>query len=112
MASTAGFLEYVCEQIADAGIITHRKMMGEYVIYCNGKVIGDVCDNQFFLKKTVAGLTICPDCKEAPPYEGAKPYLIMENLDDREFMTKMVVATYEELPEPKLKKKEIWEKNR
>ncbi len=103
MASTVDFLEYICEQIAGAGTITYRKMMGEYVVYCNGKVIGDVCDNQFFLKKTTAGLTICPDCKEEPPYKGAKPYLLMENLDDRELMTKMVLATYEELPEPKKK---------
>lgn len=105
MASTVDFLEYVCEQIADAGTITYRKMMGEYVIYCNGKVIGDVCDNQFFLKITSAGKVICPDCKEVPPYQGAKPYFLMENLADKELMAKMVVATYEELPEPKPKKR-------
>lgn len=101
MASTVDFLEYVCEQIADAGNITFRKMMGGYVIYCNGKVIGDVCDNQFFLKITSAGRAICPDCKEVPPYQGAKPYLLMENLDDKELMTQIVMATYEALPESK-----------
>ena len=79
-------------------------MFGEYGIYCNGKIIGVICDDQLFLKITEAGRRICPDGEEAPPYEGAKPYLLIDDIDDRGFMTRLVQAVYEELPEPKPKK--------
>lgn len=86
MASSLDFVQYVCGQISDAGTIAYKKMFGEYGIYCDGKVIGVVCDNQFFVKKTAAGAEILPDCREAAPYTGAKPYFLMEDIDDRERM--------------------------
>ena len=96
MASSKEFVHYVEEQLTDAGEITCRKMFGEYGIYCNGKIIGVICDDQLFLKITEAGRRICPDGEEAPPYEGAKPYLLIDDIDDRGFMTRLVQAVYEE----------------
>ncbi len=105
MASSLEFVEYVCDQIGGAGTITYKKMFGEYGVYCNGKIIGVVCDDQFFVKKTEAGAKVCPDCGEGAPYEGAKAHFVIDSLDDRELMAKLISATYEELPEPKPKKK-------
>lgn len=105
MATKPEFAEYVCEQLSGAGEITCRKMFGEYGLYCDGKSIGVICDDQLFIKKTAAGAAILPGCLEAPPYEGAKPSFLIEDLDDRELMTRLVRATWEELPFPKPKKK-------
>lgn len=107
MASTLDFVEYVCEQISGAGQITYKKMFGEYGIYCNGKVIGVICDNQFFVKKTEAGAGICPNCEEASPYTGAKPHFSITSVDDRDLMTRFISATCNELPAPKPKKKNV-----
>ncbi len=104
MASDLAFVEYVCEQICGAGEITYKKMFGEYGVYCNGKIIGVICDDQFFVKKTAAGAEILPDCPEAPPYEGAKPHFLIDNIDDRDLMARFISATYAELPAPKPKK--------
>lgn len=105
MASKIEFVEYVCEQLSGGGEITYKKMFGEYGLYCDGKPIGVVCDDQLFIKKTAAGAAILPGCPEAPPYEGAKPSFLIESLDDRELMARFIRATYEELPAPKPKKK-------
>jgi len=105
MASRLDFVEYVCEQIRGAGEITYKKMFGEYGIYCNGKIIGLICDDQFFVKKTTAGADVYSSYDEAPPYGGAKPHFVIDNVEDSELMTKFVSATYNELPNPKPKKK-------
>lgn len=105
MASSLDFVEYVCQQIGGAGPITYKKMFGEYGIYCNEKIIGVICDNQFFVKKTKAGADICPDCREAAPYTGAKAHFVIESVDDRELMARFISASYDELLAPKPKKK-------
>lgn len=104
MASNVEFVEYVCDQIRDAGEITCKKMFGEWGVWCNGKIVALICDNQFFVKITAAGAEVYPNYEEAPPYEGAKPYMRVDNVDDRELMTELIRATCEELPEPKPKK--------
>ena len=107
MASDLEFVEYVSDQIRDAGSISFRKMFGEYAIYCNGKVIALVCDNQFFLKPTAGGRSFIGNPTEGLPYQGAKPYfLIGDRLDDREWVSNLVRATEKEvpLPKPKVKK--------
>lgn len=104
MASSLDFVTYVCDQISDAGEITYKKMFGEYTIYCNEKPIGVVCNNQFFIKKTKAGIDIYPECEQAAPYNGAKAHFLIEHIDDRSFITKFILATYQELPLPKKKK--------
>jgi TfoX/Sxy family transcriptional regulator of competence genes len=77
MASDLSFVEYVCEQMSDAGMITFRKMFGEYVIYCEGKVVALVCDNRLFVKPTSGGREVAGQVAEAPPYPGAKNYLVV-----------------------------------
>ncbi len=105
MASNQEFVEYVCEQIKNAGDIAYKKMFGEYGVYCNGKVIGLVCDNMFYVKKTKNGALVIGECEEASPYTNAKPHFLIDDIDHSELITKLVVATYNELPEPKPKKK-------
>ena len=103
MASTEEFVKYVADQLRDAGEIVYRKMFGEYGIYCDGKIFGLICDDQLFLKITEAGKAAEPRLSEAPPYEGAKPYFLIEDVDDKAFLTDLVRRTCEELPAPKSK---------
>lgn len=105
MASKIEFVEFIAEQLGHAGTITYRKMFGEYGIYCNGKIFGVICDDQLYIKITEAGRKIYPKLQEAPPYDGAKNYFLMEDVEDQELLTSLVTATYQELPEPKPKKK-------
>lgn len=108
MASDIGFVEYVCEQIRGAGHVSHRRMFGEFAVYCDGKVVAFVCDNQFFLKPTDAGKALLVRVKEAPPYPGAKPYYLIDaQLDDAEAATAIVRATADALPAPKVKTKPL-----
>jgi DNA transformation protein and related proteins len=105
MASDLEFVEYVCDQLGGADRITFRKMFGEYAVYCEGKVVALICDNQLFVKPTLAGRSAIGGVVEAPPYPGAKPhFLIEERLDDREWLANLIRATHAELPPPKPKK--------
>lgn len=105
MSSTFDYVQYVCDQLRGAGEITYKKMFGEYGVYCNGKIIGVVCDNQLFVKKTDAGALVYPDCEEAAPYPGATPHFLCGNLEDCGLMTVFISETCRALPEPKPKKK-------
>jgi len=106
MASDLDFVEFVVDQMGNAGSITHRKMFGEYALYCEGKVVALVCDNQLFVKPTKAGKSFIGDVVEAPPYPGAKPsFLIEEQLEDKDWISSLIRLTEKELPEPKQKKK-------
>ena len=109
MASSVEFMEYVFENIKSVGDITYKKMFGEYCVYYKGKVVGLVCDNQFVIKKTNIGKTLLPDNDEIPPYEGAKPCILIENLNDKNLLKELLQKTYQELPEPKPKKKKLKE---
>lgn len=104
MASGAEFVQYVADQFDDAGIITYRKMFGEYGLYCDGKFFASVCDDRLFVKITEAGRKYAPHLETAPPYEGAKPYFLVEEVDDRAFLTELARVTCAELPFPKPKK--------
>ncbi len=105
MASSKEFVEYIVDQLADAGGITYRKMFGEYGIYCDGKIFALVCDDRFYVKITNAGRKICPGLEEVAPYDGAKPYFLVEEIDDREKLAELAAETCKELPVPKPKKK-------
>jgi TfoX/Sxy family transcriptional regulator of competence genes len=108
MASALDFVEFVADQMQEAGTISFRKMFGEYAIYCNGKVVALVCDNKLFVKPTVGGRSFFGDLVEAPPYPGAKMYLLIEDkFEDREWISELVRITADELPEPKPKKKKL-----
>ncbi|MDD2473495.1 MULTISPECIES: TfoX/Sxy family protein [unclassified Methanoculleus] len=105
MASSQEFVEFVAEQLAGAGDITYRKMFGEYGIYCDGTFFACVCDNQFFVKITEPGKEFMPDGETALPYEGARPYFLIDDLDDTEFLKELTRITCAALPVPKPKKK-------
>lgn len=105
MASSVEFAEYVCGQAEDAGDVSYRRMFGEYGIYLDGKFIGVICDNQFFVKITKVGEEILPKCLKESPYDGAKLYFLIEDLEDRDLLCRFLRASFEELPMPKPKKK-------
>ena len=102
MASELGFVEYVCDQAGDAGRVWFRKMFGEYAVYLENKVVALVCDNQLFVKQTVAGRELLQNVVEAPPYPRAKNHFLMDaQIDDQDLMARLFRATANELPEPK-----------
>jgi TfoX/Sxy family transcriptional regulator of competence genes len=106
MASDISFVEFVVDQIENAGNITYRKIFGEYALYIDSKVIALICNNQFFLKPTEGGRSFIGDVVEAPPYPGAKLYFLIEDkVEDREWISNLIRITVKELPEPKPKKK-------
>ena len=106
MASDQKFVDYVIEQIENAGEITAKKMFGEYGIYSDGKIFALICDNKLFVKPTKSGREFIGDVVEAPPYKGAKPSLLIDDkLDDREWLSELVRISVKELPPPKPKKK-------
>ncbi|MDD6396585.1 MAG: TfoX/Sxy family protein [Firmicutes bacterium] len=105
MASKEEFVQYLADQMSGAGEITCRKMFGDYGVYCDGKIFALICDNQLFVKITEAGGRIMPDLEKVPPYEGAKPYYLVDDVDNRELLTEFVAATCAELPMPKPEKK-------
>ena len=104
MSSDLGFVEYVANQVADAGQVSFRKMFGEYAVYCDGKVVALVCDDRLYVKQTAGGRAFIGEPAEAPPYPGAKlSFLIEDRLDDRVWMTELIRVTAGELPAPKPK---------
>lgn len=106
MATDKSFIEFIVDQMKQAGLISHKKMFGEYAVYCDGKVVALVCDNQLFVKPTQGGRAYIGDPVEAAPYPGAKPYfLIEEAFEDREWIGGLIRMTAEELPIPVPKKR-------
>lgn len=105
MATSREFAEYAAEQLREAGSISYRRMFGEYGWYCDGKFLGVICDNQLFIKITPDTAKAFPDFPKAPPYEGAKDYFQVEDLDDRARLTELARATWQALPEPEPKKR-------
>ena len=106
MASDLGFVEFVVEQIENAGEITYKKMFGEYALYSDGKIMALICDDQLFIKPTKAGRVYIANLVESPPYPGAKPYFLIEDqLENRDWISNLIRITVEELPEPKPKSK-------
>lgn len=109
MGTSKEFADYVCDQLMAAGNISCKKMFGEYGVYLDEKIVGLICDNQLFLKKTEAGQVMIEDhlgtVEEGLPYPGAKPQFLIDSLDDREWLAELLRASYQELPMPKPKKK-------
>lgn len=102
MATTKEYAEFILSQIEG---VTARKMMGEYVLYYQGKVFGGLYDNRLMVKITEAGKALLPDAIQEPPYEGAKPMFLIEDVDDKEFLNRLIPAMQDQLPVPKPKKK-------
>jgi len=106
MASDRKFVDFVVEQIENAGLITAKKMFGEYGIYSDEKIFGLICDNTLFVKPTKSGREFIGDVVEAPAYPGAKPaFLIEDKIEDKKWLSELVRISVRELPPPKPKKK-------
>jgi len=105
MASDLDFVRFAVDQMAGAGALSYRKMFGEYAVYCDGKVVALICDNQLFIKPTEPGRAFIGDVVEAPPYPGARlSFLIEEQLEDRDWMRELIARTVAALPAPKVRK--------
>ena len=104
MASSKEYLDYVLDQLALLDSITYKSMMGEYIIYYQGKVVGGVYDDRFLVKPTESARRLMPDAQAELPYEGAKEMLLVGNVDDRAFLMELLTAMAEELPAPKKKR--------
>lgn len=104
MASSKDYLDFILEQLSQAEGITYRAMMGEYILYCGGKVFGGIYDDRFLVKNIKSARALMPNAVLELPYEGAKEMLLVNNVEDREFLAKLTEAMYGELPEPKKKK--------
>ncbi len=106
MASHAEFVEYVAEQMQQAGSIRSKKMFGEYGLYCDGVFFAVICDDQLFVKITPQGEAAFPDLPKAPPCSGARDYFLVEDVDDRDQLTRLVRITCEALMlQPKKRRK-------
>ena len=105
MASGKEYLNFIMEQLSGLENVTYRAMMGEYILYWRGKIIGGIYDDRFLVKPTKSALTMMPDADREIPYEGAKEMLLVDNVDNREFLAELLAAMYEELPAPGKRKK-------
>lgn len=105
MASTKAYLDYVLEQLSGLEDISFRAMMGEYVLYYQGKVFGGIYDNRFLVKPVPSAKALMPDAPSELPYDGAKEMLLVENPEDKTFLAELLRAMEKELPAPKKKKK-------
>ena len=104
MASSKEYLEYVLEQLSGAGDVSYRAMMGEYIIYYRGKVVGGIYDDRFLVKPVKSAAAMMPDAQREIPYEGAKEMLLVDDVENRDFLRDLLEAMYDELPAPKKKK--------
>ena len=101
MASGRQYLEYILEQLSGLSGVSHRAMMGEFILYYGGKVIGGIYDDRLMVKPTASARALMPKASMEPPYSGAKDMLVVDNVDDRELLKRLVVSVYEELPDVK-----------
>ena len=104
MASSKEYLDFILEQLSDLDEITFRAMMGEYIIYYRGKIIGGIYDDRFLVKPVESAVSLMPDAVYELPYEGAQKMLLADNVDSKEFLANLFNAMYDELPAPKKKK--------
>ena len=103
MASTKEYLEFILEQLSELEDISSRAMMGEYIIYYRGKIMGGIYDDRFLVKPTKSALKHMPDAEMELPYEGAKEMLLVDSVDNKDFLKELFEAMYSELPAPKKK---------
>ena len=104
MATSKEYLIFIEEQLSGVEGITYRQMMGEYIVYYNGRIAAYICDNRFLVKPVPAAVAMLPGAIYEPPYEGAKDMILVENVDDSNLMKKLFYAIYDELPESKKKR--------
>lgn len=105
MASSKEYLDFILEQLSELKNVTYRVMMGEYILYYGGKIVGGIYDDRLLVKPVKSAIQYMPSAVYELPYEGAKEMLLVEEVDNKDFLTGLFNAVYEELPAPKNKKK-------
>ena len=103
MASSKEYLDFILDQLSGLSGITHRAMMGEYIIYYRGKIIGGIYDNRLLVKPVKAAINYMPEAVYELPYDGAKKMLLVREIENKEFLTGLFKAMYDDLPVPKKK---------
>lgn len=104
MACSPDFVQYIIDRCSGAGEVTVKKMMGDYCAYCDGVLFGLICDNNFYVKVTEPGRVVLKEVILRSPYDGAKDYFYISDVDDRDYLTTLITATIPALPRPKAKK--------
>ena len=104
MASSKEYLDFILEQLSELDDVSYRAMMGEYILYYRGKIIGGIYDDRFLVKPTPSARAMMPEAEMELPYEGAKEMLLVDNVESREFLTALIDAMYDELPASRRKK--------
>ena len=104
MASSKEYLDFILEQLSELEDVTCRAMMGEYIIYYGGKIVGGIYDDRFLVKPTKFAMAMMPNAEMELPYEGAKKMLLVNNVEDRDFLKELLEGMYGELPAPRMKK--------
>ena len=105
MASSKEYLDFILEQLSGLDEISYRAMMGEYILYYRGKIVGGIYDDRFLVKPVASASALMPDADMELPYEGTKEMLLVDTVENREFLEELLNAMYDELPAPKKKKK-------
>ena len=105
MASSKDYLNYILDQLSGLDDISYRAMMGEYIIYYRGKVVGGIYDDRFLVKPVKAAVILMPNADQELPYEGAKAMLLVDDIENKAFLHELLEAMYDELPTPTKKKK-------
>ena len=104
MASSKEYLDFIMDQLSGLDEISYRAMMGEYIIYYRGKIVGGIYDDRFLVKPTKSAKAMMPEADLEVPYEGAKEMLLVDNVENRDFLRNLLLAMYDELPAAKKKK--------
>ena len=105
MASSREYLDYILDKLSGLDDISYRAMMGEFILYCQGKMVGGIYDDRFLVKPTKPAEALLPDAPRELPYDGAKPMLMVDEPDDGELLRRLIVSVAKDLPEPKRRKK-------
>ena len=105
MASSREYLDFILDQLSALDGITAKAMMGEYIIYLNGKIVGGIYDDRFLVKPTKSAEKMMPDAPRELPYEGAKEMLLVDNVENRAFLEELISAVAGDLPEPKKRRR-------
>ena len=104
MASSKEYLDFILEQLSELDDVSYRAMMGEYILYYRGKIIGGIYDDRFLVKPTKSAVAMMPNAEMELPYDGVKEMLLVDDVDNKEFLRELLEAMYSELPAPKKKK--------
>ena len=104
MASSKEYLDFILDQLSPLNGVSYRTMMGEYIFYYKGKIVGGIYDDRFLAKPTASAIKMMPDAPYEAPYEGAKEMLMADNVDDSDFLCELINAVADELPEPRKKR--------